>query len=359
MSFLSGFAKWATLGLGPALIGGISGAKKKVDPYADLMNQLNPLIQAQTKIATNESNAGIANVDKATGDYDYVANYLKSLFSGSDDQLLSLLDASGATANLDENTQQLSELGVRGGQRAASLGQAGFSKDAMLNKLLAQLRFTAPDKLAGIAQGIGTLGLGELGSSTSANNAAISPIFGIEDLRQKDKDRHAAMISSIFSALGSAAGAGLALCVSIGDSFISTPEGKVPIIALKKDDKVLSFDKLTGEQVIRTVIRTRISKEKQLVKVIGFGSRRIRVTPSHAFYTSDFEEVKCENLIDSDFILVMTNNTRNLLPIKLYGEDETTVKIIKLDNEDENFPFIVNDFICADDYTLAKIIEGK
>ncbi len=357
MSFLSGLTNILTGGISGTIAPNWGHNQKKTDPYAALLEQLNPLIQAQTKIATDQSNAGITNVDKATGDYDYVANYLKSLFSGSDDQLLSLLDASGATTNLDENFQQAGELGVRGGQRAASLGQAGFNKDAMLNKLLSQLRFAAPDKLAGIAQGIGNLGLGELGSSTSASNSAVQPIFGIEDLKQKDKDRHAAMISSIFSAIGSSAGALAAMCVSIGDSFIATPSGKVPISRIEVGDKVLSFDKETGEQVIRTVIRVRDSEEKQIVRVIEQGSRKIRPTKSHVFYDGNFDKLICGDLVDDDLLFVAHGKTHNIIAksIKILGEEESIVRILKLDNEEECFVLIINDFMCEDDDPIVEV----
>lgn len=178
--------------------------KHKYDP---LMAQLQPLIDSQKKVSEASSTAGLKDTDAATKNYNYVSDYLKKLLEGSDEELLKILDASGATKNIDENQQQLSELGVRGGRRSSILGQSGFSRDAALSNLLKQLRFSAPDKIAQIAQGIGNLGLGELSAATGAGAAASNNIFGVEGLKQQDAARRSALIGSIFEAVGGAAGA--------------------------------------------------------------------------------------------------------------------------------------------------------
>lgn len=175
--------------------------------YDSLMGQLQPLIDSQTKISAASSTAGLADTKKASSDYDYVSSYLKKLLEGSDDDLLKMLDASGATKNIDENQQQASELGVRGGNRASILGQSGFSRDAALSNVLKQLRFSAPDKIASIAQAIGNLGLGEISASTGAGAAASNNLFGVEGLKQQDAARRSALIGSIFEAIGGATGA--------------------------------------------------------------------------------------------------------------------------------------------------------
>lgn len=192
--------------VGQTLWGGGSGEKKK-DPYADLLAQLAPYLEQNKKIATQAGTEGLADIGTARKDLDYVSSYLKKLFEGSDDDLLKLLDAGGATRNIDENEQQLSEFGVRGGRRAASLGQLGFNRDASLNNLLKQLRFSAPDKIANIAQILGNMGLGELSASQGSSAQASNVFFGIQGLREADKDRKAALIGSIIEAIGGAAGA--------------------------------------------------------------------------------------------------------------------------------------------------------
>lgn len=181
--------------------------KPKTDPYAALMGQLQPLIDQQKKISGQAGNAGLADTATARGDYDYVTKYLKTFLTGSDDEILKQLNVGDYTKNIDENEQQLSEQGVRGGARAASLGQGYFNRDAAINRILQQVRQSAPDKIANIGQAMGNLGLGELSASLGGSGQASQNIFGVEDLRQRDADRRAQLISSIFSAIGGAAGA--------------------------------------------------------------------------------------------------------------------------------------------------------
>lgn len=201
MAFIGSAVKW---GLHESL--GLFD-KKKTDPYAALMNQLQPLIDEQKKISGQAGDQGLSDASKASGDYDYVTKYLKTFLTGSDDELLKQFDVSGATKNIDENEQQLSEQGVRGGARAASLGQSYFDRDASINRILQQIRQSAPDKIAQIAQAQGNLGTGLLSSALGGGAAASQNIFGIEGIKQADADRRAALISSILSAIGGTAGA--------------------------------------------------------------------------------------------------------------------------------------------------------
>lgn len=179
------------------------------DQYKDLWGKLQPYLDSNKKITEAASTAGLANTASAKRDFDYISSYLRKLLEGSDDELLKLLDASGMTRNIDENQQQLSELGVRGGRRASILGQAGFDRDASLNRLLQQLRQSAPDRLAQIAQAVGNLGLGELSASTGAGAQASNTIFGVEGLKQADANRKSALIGSIFEAIGAVAGSAI------------------------------------------------------------------------------------------------------------------------------------------------------
>lgn len=203
-------------GLGNFLVGGVtggslkpfgSGNKKKEDPYSALMSQLNPIIQSQQKINEQAATAGLANVGAAREDYDFINKYLKDILTGSDENILKLFDTATLTQNIDENTQQLSEQGVRGGRRAAALGQSYFDRDAAINRVLQQLRFAAPQHMSQISQAIGNLGLGELSASTGAGAQASNVLFGVEGLKQADADRRANLIASIFTAIGGAAGA--------------------------------------------------------------------------------------------------------------------------------------------------------
>lgn len=207
MSFLSGLGNFLVGGVTGGLLKPFGGNKKKDDPYAALMAQLNPIIQSQQKINEQTAASGLANTAAARSDYDFVNKYLKDILTGSDENILRLFDTASLTQNIDENVQQLSEQGVRGGRRAAALGQSYFDRDAAVNRVLQQLRFAAPTQISQISQAIGNLGLGELSASAGAGAQASNILFGVEGLKQADADRRAQLIGSIFQAIGGAAGA--------------------------------------------------------------------------------------------------------------------------------------------------------
>lgn len=207
MSFLSGLTNILTGGLSGTLFPNWGhNNSKKADPYQALLDKLNPLIQLQTNTATQANKEGFAATGKAYNDLDYVSDFFKKTLTGSDDELLKMLDASGLTKNIDENQQQQADSGVRGGARAATIGNASFDRDAFLNKVLAQLRYAAPHEIASIAQQIGALGSSELGMIPPNASGASGDLFGIEQLKQADKARKAALIGNILSSLAGAAG---------------------------------------------------------------------------------------------------------------------------------------------------------
>lgn len=212
MGFWSSFGNIITGGLTGGLLRpfGKGDDKPKEDPFAKLMGQLQPLIDQQKEISGAAGKAGLADTASARNSYDYVDKYLRKLLEGSDDELLRLFDASGATRNSDENEQQLSELGVRGGRRAADLGQASFDRDASIDRVLKNLRFAAPGQIANIGQALANLGLGELSASTGAGALGSNIALQFENLKindeNADEDRRTALIGSIFQAIGSIAG---------------------------------------------------------------------------------------------------------------------------------------------------------
>lgn len=308
------------------------GNKNKYDP---LNAQLQPLIDVQKQISTTSSAEGITNVKAAKSDFDYVTNYLKQILTGSADSLLRLFDPSELTKSIDENEQQLAELGVRGGARAAGLGQASFDRSASINRVLAQLRNAAPAQIAQIAQSIGNLGLGELSASVGAGAQASNTLFGVEQLKQNDADRRAALLGSIFTAIGGVAGA--TLCVGIA-SLIDIPGGKIQLSQLEVGDKVVSFDD-EGNRVIRILIRKRIGRQQKVRLLQKFHS--LSASLSHVFYDEEFEEILCSDLKNGDTLFGES--------VVIVGEAIDDVGIIKLDNELRSYPFVANGFISADD----------
>lgn len=302
--------------------------------YDPLMSQLQPIINTQSRISEKAADAGLENVATARKEYDYVSQYLKTLFEGNDDQLLKLLDSGEATRNIDENEQLSSSLGVRGGRRAAELGASSSNRDAALSRVLQQLRFAAPDKMAQIAQAVGNLGLGQLSASTGAGAQASNNLFGVEGLKQADEDRRAALLGSIFETVGSLAGVATStFCLSLNNNpLISVPAGKIRLSEIKEGDLVTSFDIKTKTRTIRKVIRIRESEEE--LEVLSIDEGKIEATSDHVFYNKDFEEILAPDM-------------------NVTGSSKSRVKIIKLDDEERNYVFIAAGYWCADDNVMG------
>lgn len=346
-----------------SLFGGIfhglfGGGGPKKDPYADLLSQLNPLISQNTQTATQAGTAGLVDTAKGKDDLNYVSNYLKSLLTGSDDELLKLFDSSEITAGIDNNVEQINSLAPRGGRRAASVGQSYFDRDASINRVLEQLRFGAPDKISSVAQALANVGLGELSASTGAGIAASNNLFGVQQLRQQDKDRKAQLIGSILGAIGSAAGA--IACVSIWGSHFHSPTGKIAANTLKEGDELYSYT-ANGDLCIRKVIRIR-KKEQQITKIISNGNSIIRPTLTHEFCDSQLDKkVICGALESEDLLSVVNGRTDKISEksIKILGEEKNDVIIVKLDDEEDSYPMIVNSYICYDDDPLPDELIGN
>jgi hypothetical protein len=342
-------------GIFHALFGG--GGPKK-DPYAALNAQLNPLIKAETDVTTKTTQAGLDNIGTARNDLDYVSNWLKKIVGGSDDEILKMLDASGITANMNENAQQVAEQGIRGGARAAIIGSSSANKDAALQRALQQLRFAAPDKIAAIANSIGNLGAAELGTGTNASNAASGDIFGVQNFIQQDKARKTELLGSIFESIGTAAG--LIACVTL-DTPILTPTGYKNIEDLKVGDIVMSFSLDTFEPCEREIIRERIVEGQEVISIAQSSNflAPLRATPSHEFYADEkfgytLTLAQLNNNTELLQIISETDLTLVEKPIKFVNEAIKPVKWIKLDDEENNYPVITGIYISVDDDCLRE-----
>lgn len=338
------------------LFGGGGGSKK--DPYADLLSQLNPLIDQNKQISSQAGTAGLLDTGNGKDDLNYVSDYLKSLLHGSDDEILKLFDSSEITAGIDNNVEQISSLAPRGGRRAASIGQSYFDRDSSINRILEQLRLGAPDKLSGVAQALANVGLGEISASTGAGAQASNVLFGVQDLRQQDKDRKAQLIGSILGAVGSVAGA--VACVSIWGSKFHSPIGKIPANKLQVGDELYSYTK-NGDLCIRKVIRIRI-KERQITRIITNGDLIIRPTLTHEFCDQYFERGTICGALESEDLLSIVNGKNDKVyekPITILDEEKNDVLIVKLDDEEESYPFIVNGYVSFDDDILPEqVVEN-
>lgn len=299
---------------------------------SDTYNYLAPLYINSRKLSDAAGTQGIADSKKASDNLSFVSDWFKNILTGSDDSLLKMFDVSGLNKNIDENQQQLAETGVRGGSRAAGLGQSSFDRDAAINKALQMLRFAAPEHIATIAGQIGSLGVAQETVSNQASDAATKDVFGYADQAQHEKDRKDALIGSIFAAIGGIAGSIIG-CVA-DYTRINTPVGEVRADSLEISREVLS------NGIIRKITRFRLSKN-QPTRVIYVHKNLIEVTPSHVFQQANGEEVLCSELRVGDLL-----NGKEILVIK---PSEANVVIFKLDDEENNYTFKSNDFTSLDD----------
>lgn len=206
MPFLAPFAVPLILGGSSVAAAAIARGGSSGTSQSELQNQLDPLIAVQKQIAESVGKTGQQDIASARGGYDYVNTFLKQIMEGKSEDLMKYVDASGATKNIDENAQILSELGVRGSRRAAALGQSYFDRDAAINNFIKQLRVAAPQQLAQLYQAYGNLGIGQLSAAVGAGGQASNTIFNAAQLGQQEEDRRAALLSNIFSTVGSVAG---------------------------------------------------------------------------------------------------------------------------------------------------------
>lgn len=187
------------------LFGG--GGNKKEDPIAALQRQIQPLIDEQLATSKKTTDYGLGDVGASRKGYGEVVDYWKNVMNGNPDDLMKLLDSSNETRNIDENMQQLGESGVRGGVRAAALGNQSFDRSAALNRVLTQLRNAAPSQLAQLYQAMGNLGLGELSAAGGSGAQASNNIFGITNAQLSQQQIKNQQIAQIIGAISSAAGA--------------------------------------------------------------------------------------------------------------------------------------------------------
>lgn len=184
-----------------------SSKPKTPSPADQLSTSIQPLIDLQKKQSEANYAAGTGDIATARTGLNKDANYWDTVLNGTPDELMKMFDASGITKQTDENEQQIGDLGVRGGARAATLGNASFSRDAELNRVLAQLRTAAPSQHAQLMQALANIGLGEESAAQGATAGASQNIFGIANVQLQQQQMHDQMIASIISSIAGAAGA--------------------------------------------------------------------------------------------------------------------------------------------------------
>lgn len=206
MAFLGHAVKW---GLHQSL--GIFDPPKKANPLQILKDSIQPLIDEQTKQSKANYEAGSGDITTARTGLNKDASYWDTVLNGTPDQLLKMFDASGVTKQTDENEQNIADLGVRGGARAATMGSSSFTRDAELNRVLEQLRTQAPAQHAQIMQVLANIGLGEESVAQGASAGASNNIFGVANVALQQQQMHNQMIAQIIGSLAGAAGTAIGM----------------------------------------------------------------------------------------------------------------------------------------------------
>lgn len=195
--------------IGKFLFGG-GGNKKESSEVQNLNNQLSPLVELQKEFAKYGFPAAQKSFGQAGAAYDTSLDFYRKILSGSNSDLLGLINADEYTKSADEAEAGAYNLAGRSGSRAATLAGVNESRSGNLNRILSELKLTAPDKIASLAQAISNMGAQQASLATGTSSNASNTLFGIQNFREAAADRRAQMISSIIGAAGSAAGAAFA-----------------------------------------------------------------------------------------------------------------------------------------------------
>jgi|SRR6185295_14483822 len=172
-----------------------------------LDSQQQELIDIQKKLAEYGIPAGKANFEKAGSAYDTSLDFYKKILTGSNEDLLSLINADEYTKSADEAQATAYSLAGRSGNRAATLAGVEESRAGNLNRILTQLRASAPGEISSIGQAIANMGAQQLSAGAGGLSSASNSLFGLSQLKQQDADRRAQLIGSIIGTGGTILGA--------------------------------------------------------------------------------------------------------------------------------------------------------
>lgn len=159
------------------------------------------------KLADYGIPAGQESFAKAGAAYDTSLDFYKKILTGSNDDLLKLINADEYTKSADQSEAAAYSLAGRSGNRAATLAGVNETRIGDLNKILTNIRATAPTEISNIGQAIQNMGAQQLTAGTGGLNSASNIIFGLQQIKQQESDRRAQLISSIIGSAGSIAGA--------------------------------------------------------------------------------------------------------------------------------------------------------
>ena len=113
-----------------------------------------------------------------------------------------------------------------------------------------------------------------------------------------------------------------------GDTLVATKEGDKPIEEIAVGDYVWAEDTVTGEQVLKKVLKVYVKETDHLIHIGTSTGEDIETTENHPFYTeergwvaaSELEEGETLHTEDGDIVTVTYNHDEWLkAPIKVYN----------------------------------------
>jgi hypothetical protein len=145
-----------------------------------------------------------STLPQAAGGLNQSMNFFQQLLTGNQNALASVLgpDISTLTSQYETSERSNTEFAPRGGGATAANEEARFQEAGQIQNLFSSARTEGAEGTAAIAQMLGQLGLGELGTSSSTAGSLASQLLS----QQQNEEQQTA-------ALGSAAGGLIALLV--------------------------------------------------------------------------------------------------------------------------------------------------
>lgn len=253
------------------------------------------------KLADYGIPAGKASFEKAGAAYDTSLDFYKKILTGSNDDLLKLINADEYTKAADQSEAAAYSLAGRSGNRAATLAGVNETRLGDLNKILTNIRATAPTEIANIGQAIQNMGAQQLTAGTGGISGASNIIFGLQQIKQQEADRRAQLISSIIGSAGSIAGA------AAGASDSRLKENIRPISEiinkLRKvygysfdwNMKAIAVNKNPGTREAGILAEQVQSVFPELVSIDTNGYKRVNYMTLTALLTESLHELYAEN----------------------------------------------------------------
>lgn len=186
---------------------GRRGSSSSPNPAQVIDPQQQSIIDIQKRLADYGIPAGQESFTKASSAYDTSLDFYKKILTGSNEDLLSLINADEYTRSADQSEAAAYSLAGRSGNRAAALAGVNESRAGDLNRILTQLRASAPGEISTIGQAIANMGAQQLSAGAGGLSSASNALFGLSQLKQQDADRRSQLIASIIGTAGGVAGA--------------------------------------------------------------------------------------------------------------------------------------------------------